>query len=262
MYLCMSAVLVYPSTSRWRVSVCHLRRRVSVDPVWHGYTVVGRLCFDSYTFQSWARNPLIAAVTVCLASMCCVCMCVVVCEYARTGMAVCVYVHVHWVSLCMTTCNLVHVPDMHLVLYTVVLLGSDVTVRDYNYKSLTFLSTDWDWCNGKWVVVFGDTGQSTFLFYPFPFPPIATTCKTSASGPVETIGGAVHVEGDAWGYYIVEIQWCTVAVDGVAWSWCIDLVIINFNDGVMYDRTGLLVSWSTMTTSSDTRCTHTTCMLH
>ena len=38
------------------------------------------------------------------------------------------------------------------------------------YKPLTFSSTDWNWCNGMWVVVFGDTRQSAFLFYPFSLP--------------------------------------------------------------------------------------------
>ena len=220
MYLCMSAVLVYPSTSRGRVSVCHLRRRVSVDPVWHDHTVVGRVCFDSYSFQSWVRNPLIAAVFVWLASLCCVCMCVVVCEYARTGMAICVYMctefycvwpHVIWCMCLIYASGIIHCSSTwkwchcdyisHLHFHLLIWIGL--------MESESWSLVTWDKVHTKCI-----------LLDPFPFPPMATTCKTSASGPVETIGGAVHVEGDAW--------WILYSSDTVMYSgsrWCCMILV-------------------------------------
>ena len=47
----------------------------------------------------------------------------------------------------------------------------------------------------SWCLVTWDKVHVSVV--PSPFQALATTCKPSASGPVETIGGAVHVEGDA-----------------------------------------------------------------
>ena len=68
----VSAVLVYPSSSR---------RRVSVDPVRQDYTVVGRVCFDDYAYQ---RGYLVTF-THCVE--CCIC-CVSVLVYLRGRVSV------------------------------------------------------------------------------------------------------------------------------------------------------------------------------
>ena len=137
-------------------------------------------------------------------------MCVVVCAYIQAYMAICVCALYMCTELTVWLDFGACAWYMHLELYTVVLPGSDVAVT----TSLTFSSTHLNWCNGKWVMKFGDMRQSAFLFYPFSLPSSSHYMQTCWFWLVESIGGAVDPCGGRCVIDTVGIHWCTVAVGG------------------------------------------------
>ena len=132
------------------------------------------------------RNPLRAAVTVWLASLCCavLCcayMCVVVCAYIQAYMAICVCALYMCTELTVWLDFGACAWYMHLELYTVVLLGSDVTVNII-ISHLHFHLLIWIGVmeSGSWCLVTWD--KVHFSFVLSPYQALATTCKPAGSG--------------------------------------------------------------------------------
>jgi len=71
---------------------------------------------------------------------------------------------------------------------------------------------------------------------------LASTCKTAASCLAEGIGGAVHVEGDAW-WLLYGSD--TLMYSGSRWWWS---AIFSFRDDVIYVRTYDFILYMTVNT--------------